>query len=263
MSATGGASSGDGNGGNGTGGDADSMGGGVGVVDCDEIASKTPVSLTYDDAAPTHVSHVGPALAARGMLATFFVTDVRSNPAPWTALRSEGHEMGVHTFNHPCPASNSWVEAGKANEDYDLDRMATELDQGLAMLESLGQEAPFTFAYPCGVTWVGEAQETYVPLIEERFLAARGVSSSIAGRSPDFFNVPAYFLKTTGADLIARAEAALVAKDWLVYGFHGVGGDWEIVPAEAHDELLDYLNDHSDDFVVAPFGQVAACLLTP
>jgi hypothetical protein len=41
-----------------------------------------------------------------------------------------------------------------------------------------------------------------------------------------------------------------------VMGFHGVGGDYLIVPAAAHKELVEYLKAHKDDIWVAPFGEV-------
>ena len=217
------------------------------------------VSLTYDDAMPTQLSTAVPALKAHGLTASFFITDVRGNMAPWKALLDDGHELAAHTFNHPCPAA-AWVPEGDASEDYDLARMETELDEQVVMLRELGQPEPFTFAYPCGVDWVGAAKESYVPLLEERFLASRGVMGSLAGRTPEWTNVPSFFLSGTADAMIAQVDAAKAAGSWVVFGFHGIGGDWEITPAESHEALLQYLDDQSDEIYIAPFRDVVQCL---
>jgi peptidoglycan/xylan/chitin deacetylase (PgdA/CDA1 family) len=239
-------------------------GGGGGAAptagDCAWPEGMAAVSLTYDDALPTQIAIVGPALAAHGLTGTFFLVDVSANPEPWRALREQGNELGAHTFNHPCQESNSWVVPGNASEDYDLARMAAELDQNVALLESLGQASPRTFAYPCGVTWVGQAHESYVGLVQERFIAARGVVAMPARENTDPFNVPAYFLTGTGAELIAVVTQAQQQAAWVVFGFHGVGGDVNAISQAAHEELLVFLEASRDTVYVAPFGTVAACL---
>ena len=209
---------------------------------------------------PTQLSTAVPALAAHDLRATFFITDVRNNRAPWQGLLADGHELAAHTFKHPCPAAD-WVPVGNASEDYDLARMETALDEQVTLLQELGQPQPFTFAYPCGVSWVGADKDSYASLVEERFLAARGVSGSLAGLTPNFFNVPAFFLEGTGEAMIAQVEAAQAAGSWVVFGFHGIGGDWNIAPTESHEALLQYLDDHSDEIYVAPFRDVVQCLL--
>lgn len=227
---------------------------------CSWPKTKAAVSLTYDDAAPTQLTAAAPALARHGLRATFFLTDVRSNPAPWAALLKDGHELAAHTFKHPCPASYGFVKKGDANEDYGAARMSVELDENIEMLRALGEKAPYTFAYPCGITWLGSPQESYTPLVKARFLAARGVASQTAGLKPDLMNVPTYFLKTTATDLVGRLEEARRDKSWIVFGFHGIGGDWETISTEAHEEFLAHLSAHQDEFYVAPFREVATCL---
>ena len=218
------------------------------------------VTLSYDDALPSHLATAAPALKAHDLRATFFVTDVRGAPADWAALKSDGHELGSHTFKHPCPKVNTWVAAGDANEDYDLARMASELDEGVALLQELGQAAPFTFAYPCGIDWVGEAHDSYVPLISERFAAARGVAPGLVKSGVVLSNVPATFSTAEAAQLIAIADGARVSGAWVVFGFHGVGGDHTPVSAEAHEALLAYLDEQRSEFYVATFGELATCM---
>lgn len=234
-------------------------GGANGAVGCGRPAGMGAVTLTYDDALLTQLDTAAPLLKEHALPATFFVTDVRSSQALWGALLADGHELAAHTFLHPCPKVNTWVAPGNANEDYDMTRMATELDESVAMLESLGQSPPFTFAYPCGVDWIGEAQESYVPLIQERFSAARGVVPGAVQAGVNLWNVPATFSTGTGAELIALAEQAKNGGTWVVFGFHGIGGDTNAIAADAHAELVTYLDEQRDALYVATFRELAAC----
>ena len=216
------------------------------------------VSLTYDDALPTHIANASPALDSHGFKGTFFLTSPAQSSAPaWRSIQGAGHELAAHTMKHPCPASNTWVPEGDANEDYDAARMGTELDDNIAMLESLGQTAPLTFAYPCGVSWMGAEHTSYVPLLEERFTAARGVVGSVITTLTDPFNVPAYFLTGTGAQLTAVVDNAISQNGWVVFGFHGVGGDHSSVALDAHEELLAHIEANS--VPVLTFGEAIAC----
>jgi hypothetical protein len=71
-------------------------------------------------------------------------------------------------------------------------------------------------------------------------------------------NVPAHFFPSTatGADLIAAVQDAERKGGMIVFGFHGVGGDYLSVSAQAHAQLLAYLKAHSDTIWVAPFSTV-------
>jgi peptidoglycan/xylan/chitin deacetylase (PgdA/CDA1 family) len=229
---------------------------------CGELrAGGVAVSLTYDDNLPSQIEVAAPDLARHGLAATFFVEDVGADPAPWQALRAGGHELGSHTMNHPCPRVNSWVRQGFANEDYDLPRMAAELDDSVALLRSLGQSGPLSFAYPCGVSTVGAGRESYLPLVQGRFAAARGVSPALAPRTVDLYRTPGIFTTASGPALVGRvAAAARAGGGWVIFGFHGVGGDYLSVSSEAHAELLSYLDAHRGTVWTAPFGTVAACL---
>jgi peptidoglycan/xylan/chitin deacetylase (PgdA/CDA1 family) len=227
---------------------------------CQRPAGMPAVSLTYDDSLDSDISNAAPALAKHQLKATFFVMDVRGDTAPWAALRAQGHELGSHTFKHPCPKVNTWVAPGDANEDYDLTRMTTELDDSITMLKSMGQTAPFTFAYPCGVDWVGEDHQSYVPLIQARFAAARGVVPGVVKPGAKLTNVPATFSTADAAALIAIADGAISGGGWVVFGFHGVGADHTPVTLEAHEALLAHLDDHRGEIYVGTFGELAACL---
>jgi peptidoglycan/xylan/chitin deacetylase (PgdA/CDA1 family) len=227
-------------------------------------AGGVAVSLTYDDSLQSQIDHAGPDLAKYGLSGTFFIEDVRPDPTPWAALRAQGHELGSHTMIHPCPRINTWVKPGMASEDYDLARMNAELDDSVALLRSLGQTGPLSFAYPCGVTTVGDAHDSYIPAVKARFAAARRVDSVVAKPSVDLYMTPGIFMTSAGGALIARVTAAARGGGgWVIFGFHGVGGDHLAVTREAHAELLAYLAAHRDTVWTAPFGTVAECLRGP
>lgn len=228
-------------------------------------AARAAVSLTYDDAIATDLDVARPALERHGLRATFFLTgsspQIAQRTDEWKALGREGHELASHTMFHPCDRSNAWVKRGFALQDYDLDRMDRELQDSLALLKALGAgRGPYTFAYPCGSTWVGEAQTSYVALTEKYFLASRGIGGAIADpRTDPLTNVPAILGDgKSGPQLVALVRAAVERSGWLVLVFHGVGGDYLTVDAAAHDELLTYLDANRMTVWTDTFGAVAA-----
>ncbi len=222
---------------------------------------KAIVSLTYDDNLPSQLQNAVPMLDARGIRATFFLTDVRSDGESWKTVRAAGHELASHTFYHPCTCSFDWVTPGNGSEDYSMERMATEMDEQMQMLLSFGETPPFSFAYPCGTTWIGEGQTSYIPLVKERFIAARGVSGDIVTNLDSPMNVPAYFLEGPIEAFIGSANAAIQSRGWVVFGFHGVGGDYLAVSSEDHAAFLDWLMDHRAEVAVLPFRNGAQCMM--
>jgi hypothetical protein len=60
--------------------------------------------------------------------------------------------------------------------------------------------------------------------------------------------------------MIDQVRAAQETGSWVVFGFHGIGGDWEVTPAESHEELLLFLKEEESNLTIAPFGEIAACL---
>jgi hypothetical protein len=58
--------------------------------------------------------------------------------------------------------------------------MRAALEQTLVLLRGLEAPAPYTFGYPCGETRVGKPAGSYVLLVSELFLAARGVEAGVA-----------------------------------------------------------------------------------
>ena len=226
--------------------------------DCPQ--DKAIVSLTYDDGLSSQITVALPQLDEFGFRGTFFLNDLSAYPDKWQQAAAAGHELGSHTINHPCTAAFDWVKRGNASEDFDLQRMADELDKQIRGLAALGQAPPFSFAYPCGTTWIGKEHTSYIPLVEQRFVAARGVEGNIVTDSNDLMNVPAYFFEGASGLFIERIQAAIQLKGWVVFGFHGVGGDYLAVSAEDHRAVLQWLSAHKDEVAVLPFGEAARCM---
>lgn len=216
--------------------------------------AKAAVSLTYDDALASQLEYAVPALDRAGLKATFFLSG--ANISAFASLASSGHELGSHTLHHPCNAELAALDAAA---------MAEELDAGDAAVKALGVTGKLGFAYPCGKQQM-KAGESYIPLVQQRFRAARGVVGVVADPAHvDLFRVPALFPPSSsdGSDaleLIARAEAS---HGWAVIGVHGVteAGEYLQLSAAAHDKILGYLKAHADSVWTAPFGSVADAVL--
>jgi len=225
--------------------------------------ARAAVSLTYDDAIESQIDNAVPALARHALPATFFLTGsspyLQGHLDVYRGLVAAGHELGSHTMNHPCDRAQSWVKPGFALQDYDSTRMRKELDDSISQLKDLGQKEPLSFAYPCGSSWLGETHVSYEPLIEQSFVAARGVGPSVADPSTvPFFDVPSPMGNVAGAALVAWVDRALGSGGWVVFVFHGVAGDYLDVKADAHETLLGYLEQHKSSVWTERFGTIAS-----
>jgi peptidoglycan/xylan/chitin deacetylase (PgdA/CDA1 family) len=224
--------------------------------------ARAAVSLTYDDAVPTQRGNAARQLKSHRLPGTFFVTgtapDLAAHPGAWQEVLQAGHELASHTMHHPCDCKHSWVPRGYTTQDYDLSRMQAELEQTLELLAGLGVPPPFSFAYPCGETHVGKEPVSYVPLVASLFHAARGVEPQIADPERVALDlVPAHDGAKSTEELIALVDQAEADGGWLVFLFHGVGGDHLPVALEAHEALLAYLDHGRSQIWTERFGKVA------
>src|SRR5262245_64780827 len=114
--------------------------------------------------------------------------------------------MASHTVLHPCFGLTPDLAT------YDQATLAAEIDQNIATLRELGMNGELTFAYPCGNTEYGDPPVSYVPLIEERFFAARGVNC--CAQTPDaidLYNVNTYWPPETATadEVTAQVDQAM------------------------------------------------------
>lgn len=226
-------------------------------------AKRAAVSLTYDDAVQSQRRHAASQLSALRLPGTFFLTgdsrDLAEHRRAWQELLDAGHELASHTMHHPCDCRHDWVPRGFTSQDYDLPRMQAELQQTLALLRGLGAPEPYSFAYPCGETAVGAPAQSYRPLVDQLFVAARGVEPGIADPwQSELGLVPANDGARGAAELIELVDRAEETGGWLVFLFHGVGGDHLSVELTAHAELLEHLARRRDSVWTERFGTVAS-----
>src|SRR5713101_5746724 len=138
---------------------------------------RAAVSLSFDDARASQVDTGLAFLKREDVKVTFFVNPgaVEKRLAGWMQAVADGHEIGNHSLTHPC-TGNYAFSARNALEDYTLQMMARQLDEANDEIQKLLGVKPTTFAYPCGLKFVGRGRDvkSYVPLVAERFLVGRG-----------------------------------------------------------------------------------------
>jgi len=138
------------------------------------------VSLSFDDARLSQIDTGLPLFKRLGVKVTFFVEPrgVQERLEGWKQAVIDGHEIANHTLTHPCTGNYAFSRKN-ALEDYDLERMAQEIDGANDQIQKLLGVKSKTFAYPCGQKFVGRELDvqSYVPLIAERFLVGRSYLS--------------------------------------------------------------------------------------
>ncbi len=205
------------------------------------------IVLTYDDAIrATDLIVVGPQLDKAGLKGTFFLMgkSVRAEDVPlWRALATSGHELGNHSVNHPCRRGAYDMPPQYNTESYSVSVMLTEVGTMNAFLTALDGKPSHAFAVPCGHTTLADGD--YIAPLK-----AVGLASSIRD-TPDLPAPPDGpklmengFVGASGADMIAWVKQVEAAGGLGVVVFHGVGGDYLSVSAEAHQQLVDYLAAH-------------------
>ncbi len=226
------------------------------------------VSLTYDDGLNVHLDIVAKALDSAGFRGTFFIP-VTSKPLfkrmdEWAAISRNGHELGNHTLFHPCSgksAGREWVTEENDLDKYTVDQIVNEIGMANVVLKAVDGKEKRSFAYTCGDMAAGDT--VFVGLIRDDFIAARGVASRMNPFcGTDLFDVGAYMIMNqTGDELINLVKQAQQENAYLVFLFHGVGGEHSInVSAEAHSQLVHYLKANEKDIWVAPFIEVTEYL---
>lgn len=226
---------------------------------------KCAVVLTYDDALNVHLDKVIPALDGFGLKGTFYV--VASSPVvadrleEWRKAAKNGHELGNHTFNHPCDGSlpgREWVGPETDLSRYTVERAVNEIKATNTLLYAIDGKKERTFAYPCGDFTIGG--KPYYDLVKDDFVGARGVQSAfLNAKSVNLSDINAFGHDgSTAQTMIAQIEEAEKAGSFIVFLFHGVGGEHPMnVEESEHQKLLDYLKKREKDIWVATMVDVA------
>jgi hypothetical protein len=226
---------------------------------------RAAVSLSFDDARTSQVDTGLGLLRKEGVKVTFFVEarNVEQRLVGWKEAVTEGHEIGNHSMTHPC-TGNYAFSLKNALEDYSLTRMAGELDGANERIQQRLGVKPRTFAYPCGLKFVGRGLDvrSYVPLVAERFIVGRGYLDE----SP---NDPAVcdlsqamgtaFDDTSFEQMKKHVDEAAKDGRWIIFVGHEIGArGYQITDTKALEALCEYLKDPANGIwlgTVAEIGQ--------
>lgn len=210
---------------------------------------KCAVVLTYDDALNIHLDKVIPTLNSYQFKGTFYL--IGSSPVvsqrieEWRTAAKQGHELGNHTLNHPCDGNlpgREFVTSETNLSKYTVARAVKEIRITNTLLKAIDGKTERTFAYPCGDFTIKDT--LYYNFLKNDFVAARGVSPAYLNmKEVDFSNVNSFFQNgSTAEQMIAQVEEAEKKGSFIVFLFHGVGGEHPLnIDLEEHRKLLEYL----------------------
>lgn len=225
---------------------------------------KAAIVLTYDDALPSQLNIAIPQLDSFQFKGTFFLTGnlTEKDIVRWRNAAHDGHELGNHTLYHPCRSSAIAAAPHYQAENYNAGIILREIAMLNNFLFAIDNNSTRTYAYPCTETSVGGKDYTdtlkYSALI--KYARSGGDSNSIV---TDFIHLNKFVVPSWGfannpdaRQLISFAKKAQQAGGMGVFMFHGVGGDYLNVSADAHKKLLQYLQDQQKEIWVATFREV-------
>ncbi len=225
---------------------------------------RVAVCLTFDDGVPSQIDIGMDVLNRNNVRGTFYVT-LRALPQRiegWKAAVAKGHEIGNHTMNHPCTGNFGWSRTN-ALEDYTLPRMEAELVDANREIQKLLGVTPTTFAYPCGLTFIGRGlnHQSYVPLVAKHFLAGRGFRNESVN-VPAFCDLPtvgAFDMDCMRADyLIDKIKSGAQSGDWINFAGHHIGDDArQTVNAGELDKVCKYCQDPANGVWINTLHNVA------
>ena len=187
---------------------------------------KMGLSLTFDDARHSQVDKGIPLLDKHGVKATFYVSpeNMSKRLDGWKKAIRSGHDIGNHSLVHPCTINYGWPQEA-ALENYNLQRMSIELDSASSVIEKILGVKPYSFAFPCGQTFVGKGLNTksYIPLVASKFETGR-LWLSEGSNDPVFCDMS----QLTGMELDGKSfdqiknliESAKTQGAWLILAGH-------------------------------------------
>ena len=222
------------------------------------------ISLSFDDARASQVDAGTALLDQYGVKGTFYVVpnSVKQRLEGWKKAVANGHEIGNHSFNHPCTGNFPWSRQ-KAIENYTLKQMRNELIlANKDIKELLGVEAE-VFAYPCGQTYIGRGENTksYVPVVSKLFLSGRGWLDE-GPNAPQFSDLAQLTgMEMDGKDfeqILPLIENAKKSGAWLVLAGHEMGASGnQTTRLSMLKKLIEYAQNPANGIWIAPVGTVA------
>jgi len=251
------------------------------------------IVLTYDDAVPSDLTIAIPQLDRANLKGTFFLMGkaMHADDLPrWRAAAASGHELANHTINHPCYRGTYDMPPQYNSESYSVDTLLSEINVMNILLTAIDGRPKHAFGTPCAQTKVGGGsgkdvdkdaeKKDYIGPLKASGLASYirdpailvvsqetnqksnqktdskpspEASSETSSPVPKFSNTA--FVGSSGAEMIAWVKEVEKSEGVGVIVFHGVGGDYLSVSAEAHQQLLDYLAAHRTEIWTAPYSE--------
>jgi len=226
---------------------------------------RAAVSLSFDDARASQIDLGLEFLKKEAVNVTFFVTanNVERRLAGWKQAIADGHEIGNHSLSHPCTGNYAFSERN-ALENYSLQMMADQLDQANDQIQKLLGVRPATFAYPCGLKFVGRGRDvkSYVPLVAERFTVGRGYldespnNPAIADLSQAMGTA---FDNLEFAQMKTIVDAAVKDGRWVIFVGHDFGARaQQTTDINALALLCPYLKDPANGIWLGTVAEVGA-----
>lgn len=216
------------------------------------------IVLTYDDALPSQLDVAVPQLDAARFKGTFFLDGdiTAAEQRRWRAVQRAGHELGNHSYFHPCPRALLPDRPQHYTENYDVPRMLAEIKSMNDVLNGIDGARPRTYGVPCSQMLVGGVDYTEALRGSGLVLYARTGGDQFrsvmtGAKDLDPFQVPSWgpVDSPDGPHLVAYVMRVREARGLGVIQFHGVGGDYLEVSQRAHRELLQYLTRHPEIWV--------------
>jgi peptidoglycan/xylan/chitin deacetylase (PgdA/CDA1 family) len=223
------------------------------------------VSLTFDDARFSQVDGGTDLLDKYGARATFYVVPATAEKRleGWKKAVASGHEIGNHSLVHPC-SGNFLFSRDRALETYTLEQMQEELLAANARIEELLGVTPTSFAYPCGMSYVGRGRETksYVPVVATLFTSGRGWLDE-APNDPTYVDLSQVMgMEMDGKDfdaVLPMLEQARADGLWLVLAGHEMNeAGRQTTRLSMLEDLIPYLQDPANGFWLATVREVTA-----
>lgn len=209
------------------------------------------VSLTFDDGLPSHLHKAIPLLNRFGLPGTFYLipgglVNWQDSVRTFAGALTQGHEIGNHSMSHWCGAGGREEHERNGLEYRTLQEMEIELDESDRRLRAVFPEVKrWSFAYPCYRTDLGRGvnRKSFVPLVAERFAAARGGAelpeSVNSPRHGDLHALAAWDCSgRSGSEMVGLVEHVLEENGYGIFVFNGIGEGYSPVGEEAFATLV-------------------------
>jgi hypothetical protein len=155
--------------------------------------SQSAISLTFDDGSDSQLDIAVPALEAKGMKATFYLTEPQitgSRVNDWKNLALAGHEIGNHSKHHYDPSQVTYNDTLGYDESIGAQTM---------IAQALGT-TPVTYAYP-----FTNNDPYLVKYLKDTHISARGGWGQDGtyymkpSYNPDWMNISSHFTWSGGS----------------------------------------------------------------